>query len=57
MPQYYQYEYTATGTSFTARARACREDMGSFSITGRVEGGRVIVGEVVDTDWKIDRAQ
>jgi hypothetical protein len=53
-PQFYQYSYTASPTSFTARARGCRADLGSFALTGRVEAGRVIIGEPVESDWAIE---
>lgn len=51
MPQYYQYRYTATGDSFTVRARGCAPSMRSFAIDGRVEGARLVVGDLREVDW------
>jgi hypothetical protein len=49
-PQYYRYEYSATNDSFVARARTCVPDLvsdGAFEIRGHVEGGQLVVGQVI----------
>jgi len=49
-PQYYRYEYSATNDSFVARARTCMPELvseGAFEVRGRVEGGQMIVGQVI----------
>ena len=53
-PQYFQYEYTATATGFTARAHGDLNGDGKFStfeLKGEVQNGHLVVAPVItETD-------
>jgi type IV pilus assembly protein PilA len=50
-PQYYQYRYEATATSFLAGARGDLDgdgDLANFTITGEVRDGRLVVSPSIE---------
>jgi type IV pilus assembly protein PilA len=52
-PQYYQYRYEATATSFLANARGDLDgdgDLSNFTIRGEVKDGRVVVSPSIEED-------